>query len=127
MAEISQPLSDRSAREPERDAWEHRTLGEWRSLAQCDPEEAAFGAVRLSARVRQLRERVASLEVYAIVAARSMSEAGLALHSDEQSVAGAQATTEIAGRSWDPEAAGRRAVEKHGEALKRLSDEGKAT
>jgi hypothetical protein len=30
---------------------------------------------------------------------------------------------EITGRSWDPKAAGRRAVEKHGDALKRLSDE----
>lgn len=39
------------------------------------------------------------------------------------SQSGAAADVEITARSWDPAAAGRRAVEKHGEALRRLADD----
>lgn len=51
------------------------------------------------------------------------NETLFSLSSDETSVAGSGAAVEITGRSWDPKAAGRRAVEKHADALKRLSDE----
>lgn len=45
------------------------------------------------------------------------------LASRDQDVQGVPADVEITGRSWDPKAAGARAVDKHGDALRRLSDE----